>query len=186
MECQNDSRIERLKQVLASSYPRVDEEEKPAPLPQSVLERLHPKVEPPESILTRFVNFVARPVPALGAVAIVTISAFLVFRPDPTLPPQGPGIRSGGETALTPRLVLVNAPRDSVDRFQASGYFPEDLLSVSTYGALGRKPAIVLDWRTRTITRYVSGGEPVSEPFEGDDDEVLERVLELYQEMLSE
>jgi hypothetical protein len=186
MNTDNDPRIERLKEVLSSSYPCVKKEGDLAPLPQSIIERLHPKEEQRVSIFSKMVRFFAQPLPALGAVAILTICAVLVFRQNPPSVNQGPGIRSGGETASTPQLIFINAPSVTLKKFQTSGYFPDDLLSTAEFYIPGESPAIVLDWKIRTMTRYLPGEEATSEPFAGTDEEVLERVLTLYQEALSE
>lgn len=186
MNTDKDPRIERLKEVLASSYPQVKKGGDQAPLPQSIIDRLHSKEEQSASFFSKFVGFFTQPMPALGAVAILTICAVLVFRQDPPSVNQGPGIRSGGETTSTPQLILINVPSVTLDKFKASGYFPENLLRTPTLYIPGKSPAIVLDWKTRTMTRYVPGEEAASEPMAGSDEEVLEQVLTLYQDPLSE
>lgn len=182
MDSNNDPRIERLKEVLSSSYPRFDQSNQLVPLPQSVLARLHPKAELKKPLLAKLIGSLARPMPAL---AIVTVCAFLIFRPDPVSPTPDSGLRSGGETASTPELILINASAATLEKFQLSGYFPENLLRNFTSYTPGNTPAIVLNWKTGTMTRYLAGEEPVSRPMTGNDAEVLEQVLEFYQDTLS-
>ncbi|MDB4265494.1 hypothetical protein N9891_01950 [bacterium] len=186
MNDQDDPRIERLKEVLSSSYPRVMEKENLQPLPQSILDRLHPKEEVKEPSLTRVISFFARPLPALAAVAVVTLCAVLVFESAPPLPDQNSGIRSGNDTSTTPQLILLNPPPSALENFKQSAYFPEDLLSSPSSFIPAASPAIVVDWEKRTITRHLPNREAIVEALVDDESQVLEQVLEIYQEALSE
>lgn len=186
MESGSDPRIERLKEVLSASYPRVEDQADLEPLPPSVAQRFQPATKAKTSLLARVASWLATPAPALGAVAIIVLCAVFFNRSEPPAVTPGPDIRSGGDSAAVASLVFVNAPDEVMSKFKASGYFPEELLSrVSSY-TLGEASVIVLDWDARTITRNLPGEEVYEVEMPADNDELLELVLTLYEESDSE
>lgn len=186
METEKDPRIERLKEVLSSSYPRVEKGSDPVPLPASVITRLHPEGQQKVKILSKMKVLFSRPAMMVGATAVLMTCAVFLLKTDPAPVDQGGGIRSGGETATTPQLILIDPSAETLARFKASGYFPDTLLTAATSYSPDGDPAIVLNWKDRTVTSFVPGEEPRSEAMAQDDGDVLEQVLTLYQEASSE
>lgn len=185
MESGNDPRIERLKEVLSASYPRVEDQAELEPLPQSVIDRFQPAGKVRPSFFFRFASWLAHPLPALGVAAIAVLCAVFLNRPNLPKEAPGPDIRSKADSAAVPSLILVDAPDEVMKKFRASGYFPDELLSEAGSYTPGEAPVVVLDWNTRTVIRHLPGKGTYKEEIPTDHDELLELVLTLYQESFS-
>lgn len=188
MNTDQDPRIERLKEVLASSYPKVSEEADLAPLPDSILKRLRSEEEPQkekvEALHAKVLRFFTQPMPAFSVAAMVIFCAVLVLKKNPTDLDPDSAIRSGGGIQKTPQLVMLHASTTDLEAFQSSGYFPEKVLVEASSYERGESPAIVVDWQERTVSFFEPGEDAVVEPMR--EGEVIEQVLSIYEEAFSE
>lgn len=163
-------RVERMKQVLADSYPRVAEGQRKEPLPESVRSALRgPAVRetPSASFLDRLLSFFRGPqLAAIGVTAVVVLVAVFTLGPREQDAKDGPDtMRStGGGTVSLPSLVVLHGlSAEQSAALQASGYFrPEQLLAVPA----GQELAAFLEANRRPNLIVVDGTQgTISAPF---------------------
>lgn len=176
----SQERLERLKQLLADSYP--SRAEKPEPLPESIRAALRGGSAPPvraasvkAPLLERLLSLFRGPqLVALGAVAVVVLVAVIALNPPGTSTDgtgNGTTMRStGSEAGLPPVVVLHGLDPALAEELETSGYFREgQLLRVDPDGDLTafleshRRPNLVL------VDGSKGGMVELSAPFAGDD-----------------
>jgi|GEM_PF-4163428 len=199
-----NERIERLKQVLADSYPQQAEGQEREPLPESIRAALRgervaePRPEPLKaSWIERLGNFFRTPqLAAVAATAMVVLLAVLVLnRPGLSTaggPDGGQDIRSTGPDAGLPSVVVLHRLGDDrAAELESSGYFREgQLLRVPDGTELGaflesqRRPNLVLvDGETGEIsTPFAGDGTSAAVPFAAADD-LAGRILDALSEL---
>lgn len=187
-------RIERMKRVLADSYPRVAEGRAKEPLPESVRAALRgPAVRETAAapFLERLLSFFRGPqLAALGLTAVLVIAAVLNFGPRE----NGAGnttdtMRSGGGTAGLPSLVVLHGlSAEQTAALQASGYFrPEQLLAVPAgqdvaafLEAQRRANLVLVDGTKGTISApFAAADGPAATAFAGGETDLAPLVLDM-------
>jgi hypothetical protein len=189
-----DKRLERMKQVLAESFPRTAEGQEKEPLPASVRAALQgpaARETAPVSFVERVLAWFRGPQLAMVAVtAVLVLFAVVQFGPGDKPATGGTDtMRSGGGTAeLPPVIVLHGLSSEQVDGLKASGYFrPEQLLVVPAGEALDgfleshRRPQLVLvDGTGGEITLPFAGeGGPAATAIPADNGELAPLLLDL-------
>jgi hypothetical protein len=177
----NPERLERLKQVLADSYPERPDERTREPLPESVRDALRggtaARAEAAKApLMERLLSVFRGPqLMALGAAAVVVLVAVIALNPPG--PPDAPGdggktMRSTGNGAGLPSVVVLHGLDDArAAALEESGYFREDQLlkpgpdtDLDAFLKTHRRPNLVLVDGT--------AGE-ISTPFAADPDKVV-------------
>lgn len=186
-------RRERVKQLLADSYPRVAKSER-EPLPPRILAELQGRAtekSSPErdSFVQRLLAFLRGPqalgLGAAAALVVVAVIALLPERSTPTTDTGGEVIRSGGTTPTAPPLIVLHGLSDAqLTALRASPLFrPEQLTVVpagqdlASFTEANRRPQlIVVDGSANTITMPFYEAEPFA-PLAFDAGTDLETVL---------
>ncbi|BCX48239.1 hypothetical protein HAHE_21470 [Haloferula helveola] len=202
----SNDRIERLKQVLADSYPQRAEGRAKEPLPESVLAALEgreARTPSPTVAKASFFEKVAAmfrtpQLAAVGMAAVVVIAAVWIFNPfgsTTTDPGPGPGpqdFRSPGGDSKASIVIVTGLSDEQVSELQDSGYFREDQLVVvpsdsDLQSALeaNRRPNLVLvDGGIGEISTPFAGDDgPDALAFSSDDDDLAELILETLAEL---
>lgn len=189
-----DHRLERVKQVLADSFPRTADGQEKEPLPASVRAALQgpaARETAPGSFVERVLAWFRGPqLAAVAVTAVLVLVAVLQFgAEDPAAPDTADTTRSGGgSTELPPVIVLHGLSTEQVEGLKASGYFrPEQLLVVPAGDALGafleshRRPHLVLvDGTGGEITLPFAGdGAPAATALPADNGELAPLLLDL-------
>ena len=194
-------RAERMKKVLADSYPRVAEGHRKEPLPESVRAALagNPRTAPKSvPFIEKLLSLLRGPqLAGLGAAAVLIIAAVVLTRPPADIGNTGNGgtdtIRSGGGAVSEPSLIVLHAltePQSAALR--SSGYFrPEQLLVTPAEGDLAafletmRRPNLVLaDGDTGEISAPFAGDDgPAPVPFANDDTDLAPLLLDMLAEL---
>jgi hypothetical protein len=197
-------RRERVKQVLADSYPRLAEGQRKEALPASVRAALAGSAAPAarreaagESLLDKLLSFFRGPqLAALGVAAVLAIVAVVMTRPPVESPGDGKQtMRSGGGGAGLPsRVVLHGLSEEQAEALKSSGYFrPEQLLVVPAGQDLAafletqRRPNLVLvDGIKGTLSAPFATAEgPAAITFESGESDLAPRILDLLAEIPS-
>lgn len=168
-----DKRLERMKQVLADSFPRTADGQEKEPLPASVRAALQgpaARETAPASFIERVLAwFRGREFAAVAVTALLVLFAVVQFGPGDK-PAAGNGtdtMRSGGGTTEQPPVIVLNGlSTEQVDGLKASGYFrPEQLLVVPA----GETLDAFLESHRRPHLVLVDGtGGQITLPFAGD------------------
>lgn len=190
-------RLERMKKVLADSYPRVAEGHRKEPLPGSARAALagNPRTEPKAlSFFEKLLSLLRGPqLAALGSAAVLVIAAVVLTRPPADTGNTGIGgtdtMRSGGGAVSEPSLIVLHAltePQSAA--LLSSGYFrPEQVLvapadgDLTTFLETKRRPNLVLaDGDTGEISAPfagLDGPSPIS--FTSDDTDLAPLLLDM-------
>lgn len=187
-------RVERMKQVLADSYPRAAAGQRKEPLPESVRAALRgPAVRETSSVslLDRLLSFFRGPqLAAIGVTAVLVIVALLALGPPEQDAKDGTDtMRSGGGSVSLPSLVVLHGlSAEQSAALQSSGYFrPEQLLAVpagqelAAFLEANRRPnLIVVDGTKGTITAPFAAAEgPAAMTFTGGETDLAPQVLDM-------
>jgi hypothetical protein len=192
----NQDRLERLKQVLADSYPQRPDERTREPLPESVRAVLRGGTESRAEaakapLMERLLSFFRGPQwMALGAAAVVVLVAVIALnRPaDPTTPGTGNTMRNTGNGAGLPSLVVLHELDDArATALKDSGYFRDDQLLRVAPGAdltafleSHRRPNLVLvDGATGEISTPFAGDSSAAPISFGSEDDLTDPLLEI-------
>ncbi|WP_193213830.1 hypothetical protein [Luteolibacter marinus] len=193
-------RLERMKQVLADSYPRVSGQHGREPLPESVRVALGGQVRSAPDKVPFFEKlFSLLRGPQLAAVAVtamLVIAAVILTRPPSgveTGGSKGQDFRSGGGTAGLPSLVVLHQlGAAQTEALESSGYFRPEQLAVVPAGddlaaflESNKRPNLLLvDGATGEITAPFAGDTgPAAISFAGDETDLAPRILDLLAEL---
>ena len=184
-------KIERMKKVLADSYPKPAENDRQA-LPaaaRQLLEKSSPQTTDADSqsIWQRVREFLRGPqLIGLGAAAIVVIMATLHFvskPPTEITDPSGPSFRSGAGDELPDMIVVMkNLNEQQTEAIKNSGYFREEQLVI-----LGTEDDLQ-EYRDHQVVLVDGTSGEITTPFsptgstqsmESDPDELASQVLDV-------
>lgn len=186
-------RVERMKKILADSYPRVAEAHLKEPLPSSARAALagNPRTEPkPISFIEKVLSLLRGPqLTAIGAAAVLVIAAIVMTRPPADIGNNRDTMRSGGGSVSEPSLIVLYSLTESQSAaLMSSGYFrPEQLLVAPANGDLTdfleskRRPNLILaDGATGEITAPFAGEDaPAPVSFASHDADLAPLLLDM-------
>lgn len=184
-------KIERMKEVLADSYPKTAEEDR-RPLPaaaKQLLEKSSPKTTEADSqsLWQRLREFLRGPqLIGLGAAAVLVIMVALQFAGDPpieTTDPTGTSFRSGGGEELPAQLVVLrNLSDQQVGLIQGSGYFQKEQVLVldadDDFQNYRDHQVVLLDGSTGEITTPFASTK-FTQSMASDPDDLVSQILDV-------